>query len=347
MIIITKDNLNTTIIHKVGNKNNDEDVLLSKNTLKLSDDDSELLIKYFITPFRTNELFNFFHEEGLENNTMYSLVEKMFASKDDFVKLSGDIANWLYNCSEHPKIKRGELYIVYFKDCVLDDEQADAIGIFKSESKDVFLKIVDADGSLSVESTEGISLNKLDKGCIIYNTEKTNGYLVAITDNSAKGSEAVYWKDDFLKVKQRQDNYFHTKNVIKLCKDFVTEKMPEEFNVTKADQADILNKSAAFFKEKEAFTMDDFKKEVIAQPEIAKSFSNYKKTYEEENDIIIADDFDISENAVKKQGKVLKNVIKLDKNFHIYVHGKREYIVKGYDEETGLHFYQLYYKQEN
>ena len=38
-------------------------------------------------------------------------------------------------------------------------------------------------------------------------------------------------------------------------------------------------------------------------------------------------------------------VIKLDKNFHFYVHGSRELIEQGVDEE-GRKFYKIYYKEE-
>jgi len=43
---------------------------------------------------------------------------------------------------------------------------------------------------------------------------------------------------------------------------------------------------------------------------------------------------------------VFKSVIKLDKNFHIYVHGDRELIEKGYDEAMGKHFYKIYFDVE-
>jgi hypothetical protein len=49
--------------------------------------------------------------------------------------------------------------------------------------------------------------------------------------------------------------------------------------------------------------------------------------------------------AVKKQARVFKNVIKLDKNFHIYVHGDRNLIERGADENGT--FYKIYYKEEN
>ena len=55
--------------------------------------------------------------------------------------------------------------------------------------------------------------------------------------------------------------------------------------------------------------------------------------------------FTISESAVKKQARSLKSVIKLDKNFHIYIHGDRELIEKGEDKKGK--FYKVYYQEEN
>lgn len=53
-----------------------------------------------------------------------------------------------------------------------------------------------------------------------------------------------------------------------------------------------------------------------------------------------------SDAAVKKQARIFKSVIKLDKNFQIYVLGDNQYIKKGFDEETGMHYYQLFFKDE-
>ena len=75
--------------------------------------------------------------------------------------------------------------------------------------------------------------------------------------------------------------------------------------------------------------MNEFANEVIGQPEVIDSFNNYKEEYQRDRDIEIADNFAISDSAVKKQSRGLKSVIKLDKNFHIYVHGNNQYIKKG------------------
>ena len=50
--------------------------------------------------------------------------------------------------------------------------------------------------------------------------------------------------------------------------------------------------------------------------------------------------------AVKKQARSIKSIIKLDKNLPIYVHGSRELIEQGVDEE-GRKFYKIYYKEES
>ncbi|WP_293785660.1 hypothetical protein [uncultured Pedobacter sp.] len=47
---------------------------------------------------------------------------------------------------------------------------------------------------------EAISINKIDKGCLIFNINKTDGYKVLVLDQSKSSNEsAVYWKDEFLK----------------------------------------------------------------------------------------------------------------------------------------------------
>lgn len=116
--------------------------------------------------------------------------------------------------------------------------------------------------------------------------------------------------------------------------------------MSKADQVELLNKSVQFFKEKENFSIEEFTDEVIAQLELVETFTKYKEEYQKKHEVEIADNFTISESAVKKQSRAFKSVIKLDKNFHIYVHGNNQYIKRGYDEKTGMYYYQLFFKEE-
>ena len=91
--------------------------------------------------------------------------------------------------------------------------------------------------------------------------------------------------------------------------------------------------------------MEEFTNEVFAQREVIDSFNKYKENYEQDRDLEIADSFTISESAVKKQARAFKSVIKLDKNFHIYVHGNRNLIEQGEDEKGK--FYKVYYREES
>lgn len=334
-------------VHKVGNKQNEEGVRFSASQMNSYENLNEVLLKYFLNPFKSEEFYNLCHDTDLKYNEVYSYVSAVFEDPEAFFNQSINLAKHLYEKSTHPKIKAGEFYVVYFRDCVVEGKTRDAIGIFKSENKDVFLKVFHASDNFNLSSEEGININKLDKGCLIFNTESDKGFLVSIIDNSGKGNEALYWVDDFLHVRTRNDDFHNTSNILTLCKNFVVEKLPDEFNISKAEQSDLLNKSVKFFKENESFSMDDYKAEVIQRPEVIRAFDNYKQNFAEERDIELADAFDISAQAVKKQQRIFKSVIKLDKNFHIYVHGNNDLIEKGYDTESGMHYYKVFFKEEN
>ena len=346
MIYCENNGLQHLAIHYVGNKLQQDGVLFSHQAIDLTEDIKQLLVPYFISSFKSDEYYNLFHESDISLNEVYNYASSIFDNPEELFEKSISFAKHLYEQSAHPKIKGGEFYVAFFKDCIINGETIDTLGIFKTENKDTFFQVSSADNNFKIASYQGINISKLDKGCLIFNKDKEEGYIVAIVDNTSKGNDAQYWVDDFLHVRQRQDGYHNTQNALSLCKNFVVKELPQQFDVSKADQADILNRSVKFFKERDTFDMNEFANEVIGQPEVIDSFNNYKEEYQRDRDIEIADNFAISDSAVKKQSRGLKSVIKLDKNFHIYVHGNNQYIKKGYDEETGLHYYQLFFKEE-
>lgn len=346
MLLFSETIIDKLVVHKVGSKYNEENIGYSKDILKTDDDIKDLLTKYFLTPFKSNEYFNFYHESDLNLNEVYHYASQIFDDPDKIYDQSVNLAKHLYENSTHPNINGGEFYIVYFQDIEFNNEPVDAIGLFKSETRDTFLKVYLKDDNYTIESEQGIDIKKLDKGCLILNLEKENGFVVTSVDKLSKGEDARYWIDDFLKIKQREDEYYHTENVMKMYKDFVVKELPDEYDIPRADQVDMINKSKQFFKEADNFEMEDFAEKVIENKDLIDSFNTYKKVYESENEIQISNEFNVSHSAVKKQSRVMKSVIKLDKNFHIYVHGNREYIVKGFDEKTGMQYYQVFFKEE-
>jgi hypothetical protein len=252
----------------------------------------------------------------------------------------------LYEYSNHPKIKSGELYVAYFDEIQVGNEVTDAIGIFKSENKDTFLKIYEKKENLEVTHEDGINIKKLDKGCLILNIDADAGFKVCIIDSQNLNNEAQYWKDEFLKLRPVADNYFQTQNYLSLAKNFVTERLDEEFEVSKADQIDYLNRSIEYFKKNEQFNEQEFASSVFEHTSVINSFKRFKTDFQDQNDLNIVPEFEISNSAVKRQSKVFKSVLKLDRNFHIYIHGDRELIERGEDED-GRKFYKIYYQNES
>ena len=229
MIDYSAVKLKTLVVHQVGNSLQEEGMKLSRQPMVFKEElIKELLMKYFLSPFKGDVFFNFFHDTDLELNELFNYCSKIFADPDSFFLQSINISKHLYEKSNHHNIKGGEFYLVYFEDCFVNGDCQDAIGLFKSENKDTYLKVYQQSEDFKIEHEQGININKLDKGCIIFNSLKDNGYKLCMVDNTNRSEEAQYWRNDFLKVKPHQDNYFHTKNYLHMCKDFCKDILDKE-----------------------------------------------------------------------------------------------------------------------
>lgn len=329
-------------LHRVGNKSADEGCILSQGLLHTDEQMESVLHNYFINRFKSGEHYAF-RCDGT-GNKVYDAVSAIFDDPTSLYDRSLDIARHLYDQSTHPKVRAGEFYVAYFSEAVIDGEVADAVGLFKAESTETFLRLALTDSGLNLECEQGVALDRLERACLIFNIDRGSGYVLAVEEG--RGQEASFWIDDFLAAEPKRDDHYNTSNVLSLCRDFVTKELPEQFEVSKADQAELLNRSVQYFKDNDNFDLGQFSEQVIMQPEVIESFTRYKADYEQERDVEIADTFDISGEAVKKQSRAFKSVIKLDRNFHVYVHGDNKYLRRGYDDEIGLHYYQLFFKEE-
>ncbi len=56
--------------------------------------------------------------------------------------------------------------------------------------------------------------------------------------------------------------------------------------------------------------------------------------------------FDVSNSAVKDEKKYFKHVLKLDKNFHVYIHGQKK-LVERMISDRDMNYYKLYFREEN
>lgn len=341
---ITLGEINKFIVHSIGNKNNGDGVRFS-DILTDFHKIEEHIKQLANNSFKFDELYHFFFLPNLDLNPIYQFVSSIFKNKESFIEQSKNTGRYLYDKSTHPQIKSGELCIIYFNDCKVNDEIVDCIGIFKSENKDTVLKVNNRENGFELTDEKGINTSKLDKGCLIFNTEEDNGFLISVVDNMNKSLEAQYWKDEFLSIRPASDNYHFTKDFLSITKNFITKQISEDFEVSKADQIDLLNRSVDYFKKHETFDKQEFETEVFGDSDVIKSFQKFDQTYRQENEVELSDNFEISPQAVKKQARVFKSILKLDKNFDIYIHGNRQLIEQGIDE-NGRKYYKIYYENE-
>lgn len=345
MIYFDDSNLHSLIIHEVGNKTLDEDLLLSDELVNTNGENLiHIIRKFFFSSFSNNELFQFCNDVGLNQNEIYTLASHIFATPTDLLQESKTIAQYLYSCSKHPKIKKGDLYIAFFQGIDLDNTKVDALGIFKSETKEDYLKVNWIKNTNSLYYDEGANIKKLDKGCLIFNIEKEQGYRVCIIDNSSKSNEALYWKEDFLSIKPIANEYYQTSQILNITKQFITKQLTDE-SLSKTEKINVLNRSVEYFKNNNFFDKEDFEGTVFPNEDVAKSFRRYNEIYSEEKKIELSDKFEISASALKKESKSIKRILKLDKNFQILINGSSDLIEKGVDEK-GRKYYKIYYEEE-
>lgn len=338
--------LKAAVVHYIGNKSQDQGYFLSKKEIEAPVDLAERLTSYFTAKFdKSHDRFRFHHPDSLQFNVVYQYATMLFDNKETLHEISRRLALHLYECTMHPKINPGELFICHFEDCLIDNQQVNALGIFKTENKSGFFELVKGGEGFEVLYKDGIDLSKLDKGCLVVDKGRAEGYEVMLVDQSGRSIDTQYWKDDFLGLEVVNTEYRQTNQFLGMAKTYLTSQMPEEFQVSKTDQIDLLNRSVDYFKKRDEFDRSEFEREVLQDEAVISSFKNFDSAFRQANDVDIEDHFEISIPAVKRQARVFKSVLKLDKNFHIYIHGNRDLIEQGIDAD-GRKYYKIYYKEE-
>lgn len=339
MIDITDAYISDVVCHRFCLDNSQDILSRQKTTTDNSDNDilKNILLEAFIS---VNVIYEFVHDIDIDLNVLRKIV-KEYQNEEDLLHTSKDIYQHLKAIATHPKIKDGDLVFAKFEDIHIDNSYYEALGIYKIEQKESFLRVdIDKENTSSISIISGILSKNIDKACLIV-FSKGEPFVLVIDKNN---KDVQYWIDDFLHVRQRKDEYANTENVMAMAKQFITKELPKEFEVPKADQIDLLNRSLQFFKEKDTFDIEDFANEVIEQPEVIESFKSYKKNYEEEHATEIDNSFTISQHAFKKQQRSYKRIIRLDKKIQIIIDGNRDHIEQGEDEKGK--YYKVYYSTE-
>lgn len=305
------------------------------------DEEQAFLRKLFLKPFaQMAATSEFTHAVGLEYNVLYNLCTELQNGKA-LLECSVDITKHLVAVSRHYNIKGGDLYVARLNNVGIGDEHYAALGIYKFEEKEVFIQSKTEEGKVSMWLNRGVGSLKPNKAClVVFTSDAPTVFVLDDNDNTD------YWQKDFIGHRPKRDHVNSTNSALELTKSFITEHLPQQFEIPRADQIDLLNRSVQYFKDNAEFDRSTFVEQVFEEEGMKEAFDRFGRSYKETNDVAFDDNFAISSHAVKRQARVFKSVLKLDKNFHIYIHGDRSQIEQGVDERTGRKFYKIFYDQE-
>ena len=356
MINLFNTHISSLSIHRVGNKSKGENIFLSEDTFELNDEMTPLIKEFFFKQFRDkeNSYLQFTHDIDLEFHELYQIARDIFNDPNTTHENGKKITKYLYDQSLHPHIKSGEVYIAYIEGVLMENERIDAIGIFKSEIKQDFLQFEENNNQLTAMLQQGVNLNKLDKGCLIFNTkveaseegEETSYKVLSVDSNRY---DTKYWLESFLGVEEMQDEAFFTKNYLNLCKDFAKEVvLPAE---DKQQEVLFMNRAMNHFAKNDNFEETAFMNEVIENPDLIPEFRHYKAEKGPKYRIEDSTSFPIANTAVSAARKKIKNIINLDTNMQIKMdfinpESAERFIEKGWDEERQMYYYLLYFNKE-
>ncbi len=349
MINLYSTQIESLSVHKIGNKSRNENIFLSDSPYTLNDELTALLKEYFFKPFREKEenYFQFANEVDIEFNPLYKIATEIFDNPSSVHEKSKRIASLLYEQSQHPHIKSGEVYVVYLDNLTIDQEKVDAIGIFKSELKHDFLQFAEKETDIELLIQQGVNLNKLDKGCLIFNHKKEEGYKILSVDSNKYDTK--YWLEHFLGVEAFADENFYTKKYMKFCQDFAKDViLPAE---DKKEEVMFMNRAVNHFAKNDDFEESAFLNEVIDNPDLIPEFKHYKVEKAPKYQIEDLTSFPIANNAVTAARKKMKNVISLDTNVQIKMdfinpESAEKFVEKGWDEEKQMYYYLVYFNKE-
>ena len=97
MIDFSKAQLMHFAIHFVGNKSLGEELTLSNKAIKFKDDFiKETVLRYFLSPFKTDIYYQFKGKTDFSLNSLANVCEDLFASTENFIEQSKLVATHLF-----------------------------------------------------------------------------------------------------------------------------------------------------------------------------------------------------------------------------------------------------------
>lgn len=314
-----------------------------------TDEDLEHVMMRMVSKcFADDCCFKFNHATDLGLNPVFKECESLLMHGGNIADSYAIISEQLYKSSFHLSIKNSPFFVIQLRDVIYDGEVCDGLAIIKANFNHyIGFNFIDSDcfGFGVVDSIEAIDPNIVYKGAIVLATSAADGFRVFVKDDGK--TDFGYWKSEFLGLARVDDSLLKTSNYLQACKSFVKNVFKDSSEAPGWHTGTILQDVIGYFSNNEVFNKDDFKATCFADNDIAEAFDGHIEKLERLNQTTYANEFEISSSAVKKAAKSFKAVVKLDKNFHVYMHGDKGMVENGYDPQKGMSFYKLYYKTES
>jgi hypothetical protein len=340
-------NITALALAKVGNPQRGETLKTSKELCQFNDQDKDMLTLAFTKPFKNLNRSNFYHSSNIELNEMFSFATTIFDQKERFLSYSRKIARHLFDQTKHPNIKAGDLCIALIDGIKVDGKPLSAISIVKSESLFPFLEISDKDGDLHLTTHNGIYPEKIDKGCLILDSDREGGTILYTFDKS--GADTNFWVRDFLGARAKKDNDFKTRQYAEMCVSFAEDGLPGD--VPTEQRYRVANDALAYMNEREQFDARHFQEEVLKDPTLVANFQTYKNQFTDEDGEALDDNFTISKHQLKKAGSKIKGELRLDTGVIIrftpeFNEREPDILQRGYDDKMKMKYVKIYYNEE-
>ncbi|MEM9238122.1 MAG: hypothetical protein AAGB14_15225 [Verrucomicrobiota bacterium] len=107
----------------------------------------------------------------------------------------------------------------------------------------------------------------------------------------------------------------------------------------------------AYFDGRKKFSLQEFEEQALRTPEARERFAAERRRLEDDEGVRVEDAFEISKRDVAKAKKGMKSLLRLDSGVEIKLKPKvvekpDAVLEKGYDEERGMRFIKVFYKEE-
>lgn len=333
--------VNGIVIHRCTKEDNNIVWDYSSKAITLQEgEETETLLEHVTSMYKEP----LYHQLGTLG-PVYAAVQKVFDNPEQLFEESIQLSRKLGHCMTEEINGEAYFLLVSLSDILVDDELLDAVALIVMYTAPRFYKIKKEDTCFTIPTDKGYVIAKPDKSCLLLPGDDENGGRVLIHESGGVKDDG-FWYKEYLQLTPMGNEYTYTTDYIKMTSQFLKQRKPLEQVLDKKQGAEILERSLDYFTQNDTFQEKEYKREVFRDDVVIEAFDEYKQKWAEKNQRPLADSFEPSSEALNKQSKVFRSVIKLDKNFHIYVHGDSSKIMKG-EDEMGKKYYILYYNEES